>query len=100
MKDNCSKHPENIRGYASIEELAEEIGKLNYYSNKKLYTLLSEIYKRQSENDEKIGNKQLSSRLEKLSKAFSGPVMEAIEEVCYACKKYLENPFSKENIQK
>ena len=35
MKNDCSKHPINVRGYSSIEELAEEIGKLNYFSNKK-----------------------------------------------------------------
>jgi hypothetical protein len=94
MKDDCSKHPVNVKGYNSIDELAEEIGRLNYYSNKKLYRKLAEIYKRQSKEDGELGNKQLSSRLEKLSKAFSGPVAEAIEEICYACKKYLKDPFS------
>ncbi|MGY4884034.1 MAG: hypothetical protein ACP5NZ_00455 [Nanobdellota archaeon] len=97
MKDNCSKHPANVRGYESIEELAEEIGKLNYYSNKKLYRKLAEIYKKQSENDGKIGNKQLSQSLEVLSKAFEGPVGEAIEKVCKKCEKYLTNPYSPSN---
>jgi hypothetical protein len=94
MKDDCSKHPVNVKGYDSIDELAEEIGRLNYYSNRKLYKKLVEIYKRQSKEDGKRGNKKLSSGLEKLSKAFGGPVAEAIEEICYSCKKHLKDPFS------
>lgn len=94
MTDDCSKHPVNVRGYDSIDELAEEIGKLNYFSNKKLYKKLAEIYKRQSKEDGERGNKKLSSYLEKLSKAFKGPVGEAIAEVCYTCTKNLKDPFS------
>jgi hypothetical protein len=97
MPDNCDKHPINIRGYSSIEELAEDIGKLNYFSNKKLYALLVEIYKKQSEGDEERGNKQLSSDLEELSKAFGGPVARAIEKVCRTCKKYLNDPYQNQN---
>jgi hypothetical protein len=93
MTDDCSKHPINIRGYNSIEELAEEIGKLNYFSNKKLYGLLESIYKRQSGGDGTIGNKQLSSDLEELSKAFGESVAKAIEKVCNTCKKHLNNPY-------
>jgi hypothetical protein len=93
MVDDCSKHPINVKGYNSIEELAEEIGKLNYFSNKKLYSKLVEIYKRQSKEDGERGNKQLSSDLEKLSKAFDGPVSKAIDKVCKTCEKYLKNPY-------
>lgn len=93
MKNDCSKHPVNVRGYGSIEELAEEIGKLNYFSNKKLYGLLAEIYKRQSKEDGERGNKQLSSNLEKLSKAFSDPVAKAMEKVCKSCQKHMKNPY-------
>lgn len=95
MEDDCSKHPINIRGYDSIEELAEDIGKLNYFSNKKLYGLLVEIYKRQSEGDEARGNKQLSPDLEELSKAFGGPVAKAIENICKTCQKHLKDPYKK-----
>src|SRR4030042_433711 len=94
MTDNCAKHNINVKGYNSIEELAEEIGKLNYYSNRKLYKLLAEIYKRQSENDKKVGNVELSSHLEELSKVFEGPVGKAIDKVCRSCKKYLKNPYT------
>jgi hypothetical protein len=93
MKDDCSKHPVNVRGYDSIDELAEEIGRLNYYSNRKLYKKLAEIYKRQSEEDGERGNKQLSSNLEELSKAFWG-VVGATEKVCKTCKKYLKDPYN------
>jgi hypothetical protein len=93
MADDCSKHPINVKGYNSIDELAEEIGKLNYFSNRKLYNKLVEIYKRQSKEDEKRGNKQLSSDLEELSKAFDGPVSKAISKVCKTCKGYLKNPY-------
>ena len=99
MKDDCSKHPVNVRGYDSIDELAEEIGKLNYFSNRKLYKKLAEIYKKQSIDDGERGNKKLSSRLEKLSKAFSGPVAEAIEEICYACKKYMKTSYKDSDIK-
>lgn len=94
MKDDCSKHPVNVRGYDSIDELAEEIGRLNYFSNRKLYKKLAEIYKRQSVDDGKRGNKQLSSNLEEISKAFEGPIMKAIDKICKTCSKYLNNPFS------
>ena len=93
MADDCSKHPINVRGYDSIDELAEDIGKLNYFSNKKLYGLLVDIYKRQSEGDETIGNKQLSSDLEELSKAFGDSVAKAIEKVCKTCKNHLKDPY-------
>lgn len=93
MKDKCDKHPINVKGYNSIEELAEEIGRLNYFSNKKLYGLLAEIYKRQSKEDGERENKQLSPNLEELSKALGGPVAKAIEKVCKTCQKHLKNPY-------
>ncbi len=99
MSDDCSKHPINVKGYDSIDELAEEIGKLNYYSNKKLYKKLVEIYKRQSEEDGAGGNKQLSSDLEELSKAFDGPVAKAIEKICKTCSNYMKNPHKDSDIQ-
>jgi hypothetical protein len=96
MEDDCSKHPPNVKGYDSIEELAEEIGKLNYYSNRKLYNKLVEIYKKQSKEDGERGKKQLSSDLEELSKAFEGPILNAIDKVCKTCSKHMKNPY-KEN---
>jgi hypothetical protein len=97
MKDKCDKHPVNIRGYNSIEKLAEDIGRLNYFSNKKLYGLLAEIYKRQSKEDGERGNKQLSPNLEELSKAFGDSVSKAIEKVCKTCEKHLENPYEQKS---
>lgn len=92
MTDDCSKHSINIPGYNSPEELAEDIGRLNYFSNRKLYNKLFEIYKRQSKEDGERGNKQLSSELEELSKAFE-IVAKAIEKVCKTCSKYIKNPY-------
>jgi hypothetical protein len=69
----------------------------HYYSNRKLYRLLAGIYKRQSKEDEERGNKELSSDLEELSKAFDGSVSKAIDKVCNACSKYLKNPYKKDD---
>ncbi len=95
MEKECNKHPINAKGYDSIEELAEEIGKLNYFSNRRLYKKLVEIYKRQSREDEERGNKQLSSDLEELSEAFRGPVAKAIDKICKTCKNHMKNPYEK-----
>jgi DNA-binding ferritin-like protein len=92
MINNCSKHPLNVKGYDSIDVLAEEISKLNYFSNRKLYKKLAEIYKAQAEEDYKRGRKQLSSNLEKLAKAFESVVKET-EKVCKSCAKHLQNPY-------
>jgi len=94
MKDNCSKHPVNVGEYTSPEELAEDIGKSNYFFQERLYKRLIEVYKRQSIRDSELKNKQLSSNLEELSKAFESPVVKAIKKVCKTCKKYLNDPFS------
>jgi DNA-binding ferritin-like protein len=92
MSKECDKHPINVKGYDSIDELAEEIGNLNYFSAKKLYEKLELIYLKQSEGDKKRERNKLSPNLEELSKTFSC-VVKAIGKVCNTCKNYLKNPY-------
>ena len=96
MEDECSKHPENFKGLAP-KEFAKEFGYTNYFYQKECFKELAEEYKNQSKGDYKLGREKLSSGLEKLSKAIKGPIRKAIEEVCYACRKYLKNPFNNYN---
>jgi hypothetical protein len=89
----CSKHPENLRGL-SPEEFAKEFVHTNYFYQKECFKEMIKEYNKEIEGDKKIGRVQLYSGLEKLSEAFKGPVSDAINKVCNACRKYLVNPFS------
>lgn len=91
----CSKHPENLRGL-SPEEFAKEFVHTNYFYQRECFKEIIKEYNREYEGDKKRRRVQLSSGLEELSAAFKGPVREAINKICNACRKYLANPFSSE----
>lgn len=89
----CLKHPENLRGL-SPEEFAKEFVHTNYFYQRECFKEIIKEYKREEAGDRKLGRKQLYSGLEELSAAFKGPVSDAINKVCKACRRYLNNPFS------
>lgn len=97
MKENkkyeCSKHPENFRGLTP-EEFAKEFVHTNYFYQRECFKEMIKEYDKEIEGDKKNKRVQLYSGLEELSAAFKGPVGEAINKVCNACRKYLKNPFS------
>ena len=93
INKECSRHPENFRGL-SPEEFAKEFVHTNYFYQRECFKEIIKEYDKEKTGDKRLGKKQLSSGLEELSKTFKGPVSDAIDKVCKACKKYLKNPFS------
>ncbi len=92
MKDDCSKHPENFNGLTP-SEFAQGFVKTNYFYQRECFKEIVKEYNREYDGDKKRGRVQLSSGLEKISEAIKGSVMEAINDICNACKKYMKNPY-------
>lgn len=92
-KYECLKYPENLKGL-SPKEFAKEFVGTNYFYQRECFKEIIKEYKREEAGDKKLKRKQLSSGLEELSAAFTGPVSEAMDKICKACEKYLINPFS------
>jgi hypothetical protein len=92
-KYECSKYPENLRGL-SPEEFSKEFVSTNYFYQRECFKEIIKEYNREVEGDRKRGRIQLFSGLEELSAAFKGPVSNAMNKVCKACRNYLINPFS------
>lgn len=92
-KYECSKHPSNLRGLTP-KKFAEEFVKTNYFYQKECFKEIAEEYKRELERDIKKGRTQLAKGLEDLTLTLENPINDAMQKICNACKKYLENPFS------
>ena len=63
----CQRHPEVVKDFnGSIEELANQIGDLNYETMSELFKHLSKKIKSDSENDISKGRQNLSRELKYL----------------------------------
>ncbi|MFH1503180.1 MAG: hypothetical protein ABIE36_00800 [Candidatus Diapherotrites archaeon] len=89
MGKEYDEHPIHFKELTP-KEFAKEFGNTNYFYQRECFKELSREYKKQSKEDKKRGN--LSSGLERLSIALY-LVVKTIEEVCYICKNYMNNPY-------
>lgn len=85
------KHSIDIEKYdGTIYDLSEDIGDLHYLRLKKLFILLSEKIKKDSEKDKSRGREKLSKELDILSNDIL-ILSEQIEKTWKICKPYMKN---------
>ena len=81
-------HPKTVEKYSgTIEELAKDIGNLDYGSLKQLYTELGYKLANDAEKDKERGRVKLSSMLEKLADLMISAEMQT-EEISNVCINY------------
>ena len=60
------KHPVNVKGFDSLEELAIQVGSMRYDKLAEFLQYLSEEIARQQEKDRQVGKTKLAADSEKL----------------------------------
>ena len=85
-----SKHPIEIDGYDTLDELAKAVGKLRYDKLAEFFLFLYEEMARQQEKDETVGKVKLAAEADWLIESISDAHYDA-QELFEKYKKYMKD---------